>query len=1072
MGKSCSVDTLSSSWARRALVVAGVCSLVGSALGIFGMMHGIIRGAERILVLSGGLFGCGILVVLFAFPKVPMQLVAAILTIYYTLYLCTGMIFSLIGTGEPYSLFVYFAWFYPLIVLNKLVNAYSVGRPFAKAIRILPLAILCLLFVPAYAGRFAFGSLTLAAALWLGYCCFGFLLDEVSQYRDAHIVERGLTEAQRVAAEALRESAEKLEALVRSRTRELEEKESQLRLLLDSTAEAIYGIDMEGNCTFCNPACLRILGYERVDELLGKNMHDLAHHSRQDGSFYPVAECHIFQAFRIGTGTHIADEVMWRADGSSFPVEYWSYPQRRDNEVVGAVVTFLDITEAKRVEEKLLLAQTSVEQASDAVLWLDSQGHIVYSNEAACRSLSRSREELATMSITDIVSDLTANAWATTWAKVRALGSITFQTHHKTKLGQIFPVEVSSTYVKFGEQEYIFRFARDITERKQFEKELGESNNYVTALFSSMPTGVIVIDSETQRVTDANPFALALLKRERAQVVGQICGQFFSCAARNVVDGWDQKEDRSDHFLLSGDGSRLPILKNVLPLIRQGRTYMVEAFGDLTDLKRTQDDLRKAKEAAEAADRAKSAFLSNMSHEIRTPMNAMLGYSQLMLRDLSLGAEAKKNLNIINRSGEHLLTLINDVLVMSKIAAGRTDLKPAPFDISDLIADIAAMFRLRAETKGLLLEVHLEGDTCRGIVADQGKIRAILINLLGNAVKFTESGCIKLRVSVRPHAGHSLALSIEVEDTGVGIEPADQANLFQPFVQVQSRMATQNGTGLGLAISREFARLMGGEITLSSEVNKGSIFHLQIPVEADNADQTPGHPVPRRVVNLKPGPPVRVLVVDDDARGRGWVAELLKSIGFEIREADRGDIAIRLWRSWKPGLILLDIHMPGMDGLEVARTIKTEAAITPPIIVALTASAMNEERDLVMRSGVMDDFMSKPCREDELLEKLRTHLSLEYLYPNEQPYSDTCSVPACGATLLAELPGDRIDRLRDAVLQGDKALLDELIDKVEDTNGPAAHSLRQIADRYEYDLLLSWCNDASDAKTTMLGECR
>jgi two-component system sensor histidine kinase/response regulator len=401
---------------------------------------------------------------------------------------------------------------------------------------------------------------------------------------------------------------------------------------------------------------------------------------------------------------------------------------------------------------------------------------------------------------------------------------------------------------------------------------------------------------------------------------------------------------------------------------------------------------------------------------------------------------------------------------MSKIEAGRMELKAVTFDLAGLVADMAAMFRLRAEAKGLLLQVHLEGDTGCRIVADQGKIREVLINLLGNAVKFTESGWIKLRICLEPQSGPQLWLSIQVEDSGAGIAPTEQGKLFRPFVQTQTGLASQNGTGLGLAISREFARLMGGEITLTSEVNQGSIFHFQIPVEVDAFHQVSEQPAPRRVVGLRPGPPVQVMIVDDDARGRGWVAELLKSIGFEVKEAGRGDVAIQVWRDWKPRLILMDIHMPGMNGLETARAIKTEAALLPPVIVALTASAMDEERDIVMRSGVMDDFISKPCREDELLEKLRTHLRLDFLYPDEQAAMDNPAAvaPASGPELLAELPRDWIDRLRGAVLQGDKDLLDQLIRKVEEMNVPAAHCLQEIADRYEYDILVRWFDDASE----------
>jgi PAS domain S-box-containing protein len=870
---------------------------------------------------------------------------------------------------------------------------------------------------------------------------------------------------------AIEHSHERLEELVQLRTTALEAKENQLRLLLESTGEAIYGIDLKGRCTFCNPACLRLLGYRSVEDLLGKNMHDQIHHSRKDRTIYPVRECRIYRAFQKGVGTHVTDEVLWRADGTSFPVEYWSHPQRRGDQVVGAVVTFVDITESKRVEEELRLAQASVEQASDAVSWLDSRGRIVYVNEAACRSLGRSREELLALSIGDFVPDLPPESWAMAWTKVKALGSMTFETLHKTRQGQTFPVEVSATYVEFGEKEYCFKFARDITRRKQIEKDLRESEDYVTALLAAMPAGVVVVDAETHRITDANSFALTLMGREREEVIGEECHRFLCRTGLGncpIVDG--RNSDHSEHTLLRVDGTCVPILKSVVPLVRQGRTYLVEAFGDLTEHKRTQADLQKAKEAAEAADRAKSAFLANMSHEIRTPMNAILGYSQLMLRDPLLNGAAKKNLNIINRSGEHLLGLIDDILVMSKIEAGRMELNPILFDLSTLVMDLAAMFRLRAEAKGLQLEVYGDGELSRHIVADQGKLRQVLINLLGNAVKFTEIGWIKLHVSGAPRSGDQLELSIQVEDSGMGIPATEQSKLFRPFVQTQHGLASQNGTGLGLAISREFVRLMGGEITVSSEVGKGSLFHFTIPVQACAVNALPAQPVPRRVLALGPRQSAaRVLIVDDEPNGRGWLTDLLKSIGFEVREADRGETAIRLWQEWRPQLILMDIHMPGMNGLEATRTIKAEGNGKPPVIIALTASALEEERDTVMKSDGIDDFLSKPCRENELLEKIRVHLNLDYRYLDEPPAPGTADrvgqAPVMSAELLAKLPAGWTDQLREAVMHGEKDLLDQLIRKVEEFDARAAGSLQEVADRYEYDVLERWSAGTAEAGT-------
>ena len=875
---------------------------------------------------------------------------------------------------------------------------------------------------------------------------------------------------------------EQLEELVQLRTTALEAKEHQLRLLLESTAEAIYGIDLKGNCTFCNPACLRLLGYERVEDLLGRNMHRQIHHTRKDGTAYPVSECRIYRAFRMGEGTHVTDEVLWRADGSSFPAEYWSYPQRYGDQILGSVVTFIDITEAKRSEEKLRLAEASVEQASDAVLWLDPRGRIAYVNEAAFRSLDRSREELLSLAITDIVPDLSPEGWAEAWNKVKTVGSMTFETRHRTKQGQIFPVEVSATYVEFAGQEYYFRFARDITRRKQIEKELRESQDYVTALLDAIPAGVVVIDSETHCITDTNSFALNLMGREREHVIGKACHGFMCPAElrRCPITDLDQIVDHSERRLLKADGSSMPILKSVRPLVLQGRTYLVEAFGDLTEHKRTQADLEKAKEAAEAADRAKSAFLANMSHEIRTPMNAVLGYAQLMLRDPSLSERAKKNLNIINRSGEHLLDLINEILIMSKIEAGLVELHPVPFDLAALLTDLAAMFRLRAEAKGLWLEVHLDGEPGCRIVADQSKIREVLINLLGNAVKFTEAGKIRLQVSMlgRPELGRSggdFALSIQVEDTGVGIAAAEQSKLFRPFVQTQSGLASQGGTGLGLAISQEFVRLMGGEIAVSSEVGQGSIFQFEIPVHEDTVTVLAEQPVANRVIGLGPKCPApQVLIVDDQAHARGWLADLLKSIGFRVRQADRGEVAIQICREWKPQLILMDIQMPGINGLEASRIVKAEADGQPPVIIALTASATDQERDTVMSSGNLDDFLSKPCREDALLEMIRTHLNLDYRYAIQETVqgldSSEVRAPMSGAALLSELPASWIAELSDAVMNGEKDRLDHLIQRVGERCAPAARSLQELADRYEYDTLARWFEETATARTEMLLE--
>ncbi len=316
-----------------------------------------------------------------------------------------------------------------------------------------------------------------------------------------------------------------------------------------------------------------------------------------------------------------------------------------------------------------------------------------------------------------------------------------------------------------------------------------------------------------------------------------------------------------------------------------------------------------------------------MSHEIRTPLNAILGYSQLMLRDPTLGMEAQANVKIINRSGEHLLSLINDVLDMSKIEAGRVEINSVTFSLPRLFDDLDKMFRLRAEAKALDFELSADMESVSYVIADEGKIRQVLINLLGNAIKFTEHGRVKLQVTIEPREADRLWMSARVEDTGSGVTEDELLRLFQPFVQTKGSLNTQQGTGLGLAISRQHARLMGGEIKVMEHTGPGggSIFLFEIPIEEGNPGVVLKRNARSRVIRLRPGQDIRrILVVDDHFENRNWLVKLLSSIGFSVRGANDGEEGVRIWSEWNPSLILMDVHMPVMDGLEATRRIKAD----------------------------------------------------------------------------------------------------------------------------------------------------
>ncbi|MFK8184274.1 MAG: PAS domain S-box protein [Phormidesmis sp.] len=617
----------------------------------------------------------------------------------------------------------------------------------------------------------------------------------------------------------------------------------------------------------------------------------------------------------------------------------------------------------------------------------------------------------------------------------------------------------------------------DITERKKVEENLRRNEALMRAINNLPPTGIFVMDSQTDEALFINTEFYKIWQLEPLQeavLQGELSGeQLLSECLSNVDLSAFVATSTSEEF--SG-GTK--IVEDEVPLL-DGRTLRriygpiqennvtfayLYVFEDITPRKQAVRQLADATEAAEAANKAKSEFLANMSHELRSPLNAILGFTHI-LKDSNPNPEQRENLEIIYNSGNHLLALINDILDISKIEAGRVVVTESTFDLHQLLNELQQMFLNAAHSKGLRLMMEQSPTVPRVVCSDRLKLRQILINLLSNAIKFTDYGSVTISVTSQAtdECAQKQTLSFAVSDTGSGIEPTDQERLFEAFVQTQSGLTAHEGTGLGLTISQEYVQLLGGKLEVTSVVDQGSTFSFDITATFVDAATQSNHSR-RKVIGLAPKQPdYKVLVVDDVSVNRKLLTHLLSSVGFEVQEARNGEEAIAQWKAWRPQLIWMDMQMPVMTGEEAARQIRALDPQKSTKLIALTASAFEENKASALSNGC-DDFLSKPVQAASVFRKMSQHLGVQYQYqditPDPSERTHPRAMPLLSAAQLSQAPKDWQYQLSQATLDLDDAAIITLTKQLPPAQKNLAEAVRKCVETLSYKQLLQALQEA------------
>jgi PAS domain S-box-containing protein len=875
----------------------------------------------------------------------------------------------------------------------------------------------------------------------------------------------------KLAEEELRRYQEHLEELVNERTSELRASEERYRTLFDGVPIGLYRTTPVGKVLEANLAVVQMFDFPNRDTAIETiNTTELYVNPDDRARWQAMMEKEgIVRDFEMQLHRYDG-ELVWLSDSARAVKD-------EDGNVLYYEGSLEDITERKGVEQELRRQKDYFEalfsNSPVAIVTADMDANVVSWNPRAETLFGYSFEEALGRNLDSLVaSDPSIRQEGLSLTeKVKRMNRVQLTSKRNRKDGSLVDVDILVLpLILAGEKAGFYVMYHDVSDLKNVERELRRQKNYFESLFINSPIAIMTSDLQSKVVT-WNPMAEKMFGYRQEEAIGRFVDDLVATDPniREQAELYTRELLATERIQVTAkrtrkDGTLVDVEVLAMPAIVDGEK--VGYIGIYYDI----SELLQARREAEAANQAKSIFLANMSHELRTPLNAILGFTQLMDGDSNLTSGQQENLKIINQSGEHLLALVNDVLDMSKIEAGQVKLRQKPFDLYQLMDSLEEIFRFQTEKKGLDLDFQVAGEVPRFVISDEGKLRQVLNNLIGNALKFTRQGGIRLQFSATPVGSAKNELHFDVYDTGPGIAPEDMEAVFDPFVQAASTsdsQATQTpeGTGLGLSISRRFARLMGGDITVSSKYGEGSHFSFYMSAGIPEFEEVLEAAPKRDVIGLEPDQPVyRILVVEDRETNRRFLVKLLQQAGFEVQEAANGQEALDCWVSWQPHLIWMDMRMPVMNGREATRRIKSMPGGESVAIIALTATAFDEEREQIMMDGC-DDFVCKPFRVEEIFEMLEKHLKVRFIYEKETiPAAEAERLERSSSSECAEILANQspkwIDELQQATQRADMFRILELIEQIRDQDPELARLLTEYSERYEYQEILDLIDQA------------